>query len=349
MNLIRQGIKNSYLVTSNITKFGKKLFSWGTNNSSLGMSNTLGSYSSRISPNLSTLPLDSGLNVKSISENLNYNFMSSLRGYLSVTNPYNFYLTDSTTKNIFGYDVEVPCEKSYVRNNLLNTTSFTKIIIEGTTARKDIEQLIANKVGDIGEVINTRINNKNISVSHINKGKYMMIFDSTLSRKSLDNIKKTLTVNNKISDISNLIVFNVRGAKTQKLLEYIFKTRLDTRAFPNLTCKHVDVKGIPVRIIRPSFINERGWELYINHKSASYMHQLLDDNCIQYNITFDGYKLTDKLRINDGYGIFDFTPNNFNNSEISEINSAQEATINDNLDNKYVIYSYVPVTSRCIL
>ena len=347
MNFIRQGIKNSYLVTSNITKFGRKLFSWGTTNSSLGISNTLSSCNSRIAPNLSTLPLSATLNTEPIREKTNYDFINMIYGNINL-NPYNFYLTDSTTKNIFGGDVELPYKQSYARNNLLNMTSFTKIIIEGTTARKDIEQLIPAKVGNIGEVINTRINNKNISVSHINKGKYMMIFDSTLSKKSLDNIKKTLSINNKISDISNLIVFNVRGKKTQKLLEYIFKTRLDQKAFPNLTCKHVDIKGVPVRIIRPSFINEKGWEIYINYNSANYMHQLLDDNCIKYSITFDGYKLTDKLRINDGYGIFDFTSNNFNNAEIDDIQN-EESNLNADPANKYIIYSYVPITHRCIL
>ena len=346
MNLIRQGIKNSYLVTSNITKFGKKLFSWGTSNSSLGVSNAFSSCNTRITPNLSTLPLSASLNTEPLRKKTSFDFINILYGNLNYPNPYNFYLTDSTMKNIFG--CELPYKRSYVRNNSLNTTSFTKIIIEGSTARKDIEQLIANKVGNIGEVINTRINNKNISISHINKGKYMMIFDSTLSKKSLDNIKKTLSINNKISDISNLIVFNVRGTKTQKLLEYIFKTRLDNKAFPNLTCKHVDVKGIPVRIIRPSFVNERGWEIYINHKNANCMHQLLDDNCIEYNITFDGYKLTDKLRINDGYGIFDFTSNDFNNHDLNEINNTN-SNLNTGPSNKYVIYSYVPITPRCIL
>ena len=79
------------------------------------------------------------------------------------------------------------------------------------------------------------------------------------------------------------------------MLDSIFKAKLDNISFPHLTCKYVYLNKNRIILIKPSFINEIGWEVYMDYEDADYLNYLILNQHNKFNIIYKGYNFIDKL------------------------------------------------------
>ena len=333
MNFIRQTFKNSNIFNG-FNRMSKKMLSWGTNNLSVATArntnNILEQYNQSMMSPIEPINISNTFDLSNRYMNLNFLFPIYQSG-TSILDKFKFKKENSSYN--FNYLVD-----NYYNN--LNSISFCKMTVKGPMAKKDIESLISGKIGNIGEVKSAFLNNHAINISYINSNKFTITFDSTLTSQSLNMIKKQLSINNTLSECLNKVVFNISGSQTRKFLECVFKTKLDYSSFPFLTSKNISVDNIDVTIIRPSFKNEIGWELYLDYNHAKKIRNILDQKSKRFGIGFNGHMFTDSLRINDGYSIsFD----SVKNIEESISNEGEINSMNYEFPNsKYIVYSYVP-------
>lgn len=331
MNFIRQTFKNAYSFTSGLSRLSRRIFSHNSNNGSTynNLPAVIDTYRYSMEP-MNNI-------IKKISPPL---FAVSTINFTSIHYP-----------EIYGLkllnDIKTPSYPDVFDNYEFNTFSYSRLRVEGKYAKTNIEKLFKIKLNHVGKITNICKDGGNISISHVNNNKFLIVFDSTTNLQNLLNIKKNLSAQSDVSEPSNKIVFNIKGKKTRKMLESLFKTQLNTRAFPHLTSKKTFINGKEVTIIRPSFIYERGWELYIDCNDAKYLKNELNSICKKYNIKFKGYNYANRLKINNGYGLWD--ENLLDSSKTNSSTNILSNHINHEcLDNKYLIYSYTSIDDRSI-
>ena len=62
----------------------------------------------------------------------------------------------------------------------------------------------------------------------------------------------------------NICGFRVSGPKSRKILQYLTNTSLNTKDFPFMRTKRIELAGIHVHILRISFTGDLGWEIHCN-------------------------------------------------------------------------------------
>jgi len=187
-------------------------------------------------------------------------------------------------------------------------TSFSKMIVEGENAKEELEYIITNKLGDVGKVTYTQMCNESggiegdITVSHIDKNKFMIVSGTSTGIRDFTHIKKYLSENTKIYHVDNKVVLNIQGPKSKELLEPILGVDLDDKSFPFMTCKHIKINNtIPAIALRASFVGEVGWELYIDYDHAVEAYKIIEERGKLFDMVHAGYKALDCLRIEKGY------------------------------------------------
>ena len=172
------------------------------------------------------------------------------------------------------------CRAVRERVGLLDLSSFAKFEVAGADAEDFLNRVCANRMPrkDGGIVLahylscNGRIAGES-TITRLASGHYYILSGAAAEDRDFDcltrgvNDGEDVAVTN-ITDDWGVLVLS--GPRSRDVLSGLTDTDLSSANFRWLTCRQIDVAGVPVRALRVSYVGELGWELHCP------MHRLLE-------------------------------------------------------------------------
>ncbi|MGA9401974.1 GcvT family protein [Haladaptatus sp.] len=159
------------------------------------------------------------------------------------------------------------------RVGLYDLTSFTAIEVRGSGAERFLQGLLSNDI-DVspGRVRYTTMLNEDggiladLTVSRLGEDRFLILTGggssgTTQGRWIRDHAPDDGTVE-VVDRTSARCGLGVWGPKARETLEGVVETDISHDAFPFFSCQETYVGGVPVTMLRVSFVGELGWELY---------------------------------------------------------------------------------------
>ena len=96
-------------------------------------------------------------------------------------------------------------------------------------------------------------------------------------------------------------ILAVMGPKARDLLTELTDADLGDGAFPWLSAAEVTLAGLPVRLLRVSYVGELGWELHLPMVQMEELHRALWDKGERYGLRPFGAYAMNAMRLEKGY------------------------------------------------
>jgi len=173
--------------------------------------------------------------------------------------------------NVFGVVAE-ECRAVRERVGILDLSSFAKYEVTGSDAEAFLNRVVANRIprkdGGIGLAHylspNGRIAGES-TITRLSGHHYYLLSGAAAEDRDLDLLTQAVrdgedvTVNNVTDDWGVLVL---SGPNSRDVMSGLTDEDLTNLGFRWLTCRQIDVAGIPVRALRVSYVGELGWELH---------------------------------------------------------------------------------------
>uniref|UniRef100_A0AAY4E043 Dimethylglycine dehydrogenase n=1 Tax=Denticeps clupeoides TaxID=299321 RepID=A0AAY4E043_9TELE len=105
-----------------------------------------------------------------------------------------------------------------------------------------------------------------------------------------------------ISNITdNVGVLGVAGPRARKVLQKLTDVDMSDSEFKFLSCKSIQLAGVPVRAIRISYTGELGWELYMEMQHMASVYQAIMEAGKEEGINNFGTYAMNSLRMEKGF------------------------------------------------
>ena len=164
------------------------------------------------------------------------------------------------------------CRAVRERVGVLDLSSFAKYEVEGADAESFLNRICANRVprkdGGISLVHylsqQGRIAGES-TITRVAEGHYYILSGAGAEDRDFDLLSQSVrqgedvTVTNVTDDWGVLVL---SGPKSREVLVTLTDTDLTNKNFRWLTCRQIEVAGVPVRALRVSYVGELGWELH---------------------------------------------------------------------------------------
>jgi len=197
------------------------------------------------------------------------------------------------------------------RAGLYDESSFSKIEITGPGAAGYLEHLCANKINKgPGHVTYTQMLNEeggvesDVTITQIDAETFRMISGTALNSHDMAWLTDHLPSDNSVTlkDVTaSLTCFGIWGPSTRDILSTLTNADLSTNSFPFLNMRATTIKGIPVQLVRVTFVGEFGYELYTPVENGLELWELLWKAGQSFGMIACGYKAIDSLRTEKGY------------------------------------------------
>lgn len=194
---------------------------------------------------------------------------------------------------------------------IYDESSFSKIEISGPGAAAYLEYLCANKINKgAGHVTYTQMLNEHggiesdVTITQIDDQTFRMISGTALNSHDMSWLTTHLPDDGSVvlRDITaTLTCFGVWGPYVRDMLAKLTTTDLSTEALPFLRMCDAQIGGIPVQLVRVTFVGELGYEIYADVNKGLELWQLLWDAGQEFGLVACGYKAIDSLRAEKGY------------------------------------------------
>jgi len=175
------------------------------------------------------------------------------------------------------------CRAVRERVGLIDLSSFSKYVVKGKDAKTVLTRLCANRlpVRDNRIILSQMLTKLGgieceSTVTRWAEDDYYLLSASVAEQHDFDwfiqHIKSNedVEVNNVTDQIG---VLALTGPFSRAVLSELTDTPLTNREFPWMSARQLIVAGIPVRVLRISYVGELGWEL---HCKMEYLPQLYD-------------------------------------------------------------------------
>jgi len=194
---------------------------------------------------------------------------------------------------------------------LFDESSFSKIEISGLGAGAFLENLCSNNVNKgTGWVSYTQmLNNRggiesDVTITQTSENIFRMISGTALHSHDWawlsDNMPDDGSV--AIKDVTaSLTCFGVWGPMARDMMAQLTDIDLSTAAMPFLSMRETCIGGIPVQLVRVTFVGEPGYEIYADAKKGLELWKLLWQSGQPFGMVACGYKAIDALRTEKGY------------------------------------------------
>lgn len=194
---------------------------------------------------------------------------------------------------------------------LFDESSFSKIEISGPGAGAFLEDLCSNTVNKgTGSVTYTQMLNSrggiesDITVTQTGNNIFRMISGTSLHTHDWAWLNDHLPDNGSVSIknvTASLTCFGVWGPMARDMMAQLTDIDLSTVAMPFLSMREAVIKGIPVQLVRVTFVGELGYEVYADAGKGLELWELLWQAGQSYGMIACGYKAIDALRAEKGY------------------------------------------------
>ncbi|MFM9075881.1 MAG: glycine cleavage T C-terminal barrel domain-containing protein, partial [Bacteroidota bacterium] len=194
---------------------------------------------------------------------------------------------------------------------LYDESSFSKIAITGTGAAGWLEHLCANKVAKgTGSVTYTQLLNDkggiecDVTITQTGDDAFRMISGTALHSHDMSWLREHLPADGSVTlkDITaELTCFGIWGPDTRELLQPLVGQDLTTASMPFLSMRSIAISGIPVQLVRVTFVGELGYEIYAPWEQGKKLWELLWNAGKPFGMVACGYKAIDSLRAEKGY------------------------------------------------
>jgi glycine cleavage system aminomethyltransferase T len=204
---------------------------------------------------------------------------------------------------------------------LYDLTSFGKIEVSGKDALRLLQYVCDNDVDKpVGSTIYTQFLNSRggieADLTVVRKGPelFWVITGSGFIANDLAWIQMRAAEGDydvQIRDITTeWACLALWGPSAREVLSRITEDDISNEAFPYLTGRMLNIRGVPTWAQRVSYVGELGWELYSRPERAVFLWDRLVEAGREFGLEFGGYKVLDSLRLEKGYRYFstDLTP-----------------------------------------
>ncbi|WP_153798193.1 GcvT family protein [Foetidibacter luteolus] len=194
---------------------------------------------------------------------------------------------------------------------IFDESSFSKIEISGPGASAFLENLCANKVNKgTGSVTYTQMLNddggieSDVTITQLDEQTFRMISGTALHTHDwawlTDHLPEdgSVTIRNVTA---SLTCFGIWGPLSREMMSTLTDIDLSTKAMPFLSMRPTNIGGIPVQLVRVTFVGELGYEIYAPAEKGLELWQLLWRKGQAYGMVACGYKAIDALRTEKGY------------------------------------------------
>ena len=206
------------------------------------------------------------------------------------------------------------------RVTLFDMTSFGKIQVCGTGALALLQRLAANDIDKpIGIVTYTQFLNtkggieSDVTITRLADEEFRIISGTSFVANDLGWIRMHMPTDGSVEvcDVTeDWGCLSLWGPNARRVLQSESNSDLTNEAFPYMSARNIDLKGVKVWAQRVSYAGEMGWELYVAPGDALKVWDTLMDAGKRHGIQPAGYKALDSLRIEKGYLFWssDITP-----------------------------------------
>ena len=208
---------------------------------------------------------------------------------------------------------QVAGECQVARNNvaLIDFTPFSKFEITGSGAFAFLDQLLANRLPEVGQVRLAHVLTSKggirseFTVTCLSPDYYYIVTPAWAERLDEDLLQKSCPSDGSVQ-ISNITpdkgAFVITGPKSRDLLKQITQHDLSQSAFPWFNAQTINITGIGEMLaIRVSYIGELGWELHHDIGQQLALYDLLFEKGQAYDLAPIGMRAIDSLRLEKSY------------------------------------------------
>lgn len=194
---------------------------------------------------------------------------------------------------------------------LFDESSFSKIEITGNGAGAFLENLCSNKVNKgKGAVTYTQMLNdhggieSDVTITQTGEHSFRMISGTALHTHDWAWLSDHLPGDGSVilkNVTASLTCFGVWGPSARDMMVKLADIDLSTAAMPFLSMRETSINGIPVQLVRVTFVGELGYEIYADAEKGLELWEHLWNTGKSYGIVACGYKAIDALRTEKGY------------------------------------------------
>ncbi|MEO6001379.1 MAG: FAD-dependent oxidoreductase [Chitinophagaceae bacterium] len=194
---------------------------------------------------------------------------------------------------------------------LYDESSFSKIEISGEGAAALLEYLCANTVNKgKGSVTYTQMLNdlggieSDITITQTDDNIFRMISGTALHTHDWSWLSDHLPGDGSViirNVTASLTCFGLWGPAARDMLQHLVDIDLSTPVMPFLSMRETSIGGIPVQLVRVTFVGELGYEIYADNEKGLELWELLWKIGQPFGLVACGYKAIDALRTEKGY------------------------------------------------
>ena len=220
---------------------------------------------------------------------------------------------DSTGFTRQNWWLPVGKECKMLRNNagIIDISNFAKYVVRGKKAYEWLDKVFANKIptevgrSTLAPLISSRGGLAgDFTINLIEENEYW-IFGSGMAERYHKRFFYSVPFPEGVifeSMTDNICGFSVSGPKSRKILQHLTNTSLNTKDFPFMRSKRIELAGIQVHALRISFTGDLGWEIHCNTFDQKKLYSALLDTGKEFGARPVGSRALMSLRIEKGYG-----------------------------------------------
>ncbi|PQM69275.1 MAG: dehydrogenase [Rhodobacteraceae bacterium] len=220
---------------------------------------------------------------------------------------------DSTGFTRQNWWLPVGKECKMLRNNagIIDISNFAKYVVRGKKAYEWLDKVFANKIptevgrSTLAPLISSRGGLAgDFTINLIEENEYW-IFGSGMAERYHKRIFYSVPFPEGVifeSMTDNICGFSVSGPKSRKILQHLTNTSLNTKDFPFMRSKRIELAGIQVHALRISFTGDLGWEIHCNTFDQKKLYSALLDTGKEFGARPVGSRALMSMRIEKGYG-----------------------------------------------
>ena len=186
---------------------------------------------------------------------------------------------------------------------------FSRFELGGPSAAHWLETIVAGAVPKPGRITLAYIlTNKGgvlseLTVTRLAHDRFLLLTASSAEWHDEDYLRARLpevgvTLENVTAQFSTLVV---AGPRSRDLLGKITAAKLDSAAFPWLSCAGIEIAGSPVLALRVTYVGELGWELHVPMEHLVSVYAAVCEAGLEYGIRDFGLYAMESLRLEKCY------------------------------------------------
>jgi glycine cleavage system T protein len=203
---------------------------------------------------------------------------------------------------------------------LFDESSFAKLEIAGAGAAEFLEGLCDNRVARaVGQITYTQMLNRrggiecDFTVARLGEERFSIVTGTAFGNHDREWMRRHLPGDGsiRVDDVtSQWACYGIWGPRAREVLQPLTPQDLGNEAFPYMSLRETTVGNVPVRMLRVTYVGERGWEIYCPAEYGLGLWRALWEAGRPHGIVGGGYRAIDSLRLEKGYRVWgaDITP-----------------------------------------